>query len=93
MIAADNWESIRCWLYLDVAVYGRYNSLVWAYLEEKGYTPVIEDGDMEIIAKAKPDYLGVNYYATATVSAARNDGTDCQPRNGDQQVMIGEEGV
>ena len=48
---------------------------------------------MEIIAKAKPDYLGVNYYATATVSAARNDGTDCQPRNGDQQVMIGEEGV
>lgn len=93
VIAADNWESIRCWLYLDVAVYGRYNSLVWAYLEEKGYTPVIEDGDMEIIAKAKPDYLGVNYYATATVSAARNDGTDCQPRNGDQQVMIGEEGV
>ena len=93
VIAADNWESIRCWLYLDVAVCGRYNSLVWAYLEEKGYTPVIEDGDMEIIAKAKPDYLGVNYYATATVSAARNDGTDCQPRNGDQQVMIGEEGV
>ena len=93
VIAADNWESIRCWLYLDVAVYGRYNSLVWAYLEEKGYTPVIEEGDMEIIAKAKPDYLGVNYYATATVSAAKNDGNDCQPRNGDQQVMIGEEGV
>ena len=93
VIAADNWESIRCWLYLDMAVYGRYNSLVWSYLEEKGYTPTIEDGDMEIIAKAKPDFLGVNYYATATVSASHNDGTDCQPRNGDQQVMIGEEGV
>lgn len=93
VIAADNWESIRCWLYLDVAVYGRYNSLVWSYLEEKGYTPEIEEGDMEIIANAKPDFLGVNYYATATVSASKNDGTDCQPRNGDQQVMIGEEGV
>lgn len=93
VIAADNWESIRCWLYLDVAVHGRYNSLVWAYLEEKGYTPKIEDGDMEIIEKAKPDFLGVNYYATATVSASRNDGTDCQARNGDQQIMIGEEGV
>lgn len=93
VIAAENWESIRCWLYLDIAVYGRYNSLVWSYLEEKGITPKIEDGDMEIIAKAKPDYLGVNYYATATVAAAKNDGTDCQARNGDQQIMIGEEGV
>lgn len=93
VIAADNWESIRCWLYLDIAVYGRYNALVWSYLEEKGYTPEIMEGDMDIIAKAKPDFLGVNYYATATVSASRNDGTDCQPRNGDQQVMIGEEGV
>lgn len=92
-IAADNWESIRCWLYLDIAVHGRYNSLVWAYLEEKGYTPTIENGDMDIISKAKPDFLGVNYYATATVAASRNDGTDCQARNGDQQIMIGEEGV
>lgn len=92
-IAADNWESIRCWLYYDVAVYGRYTPLVWSYLEEKGCTPDIEDGDMELLEKAKPDFLGLNYYATATVSAARNDGTDCQPRNGDQQVMLGEEGV
>lgn len=93
VIAAENWEAIRCWLYLDIAVHGRYNNLVWAYLNERGYTPVIEDDDMEVIAKAKPDYLGINYYATATVAAAKNDGTDCQPRNGDQQIMIGEEGV
>ena len=92
-IAADNWESIRCWLYYDVAVYGRYTPLVWAYLEEKGYTPEMMDGDLELLAKAKPDYLGLNYYATATVSAPKNDGTDCQARNGDQQVMVGEEGV
>lgn len=93
VIAADNWESIRCWLYLDVAVHGRYNTLVWSYLQEKGYTPVMEEGDLELLAAARPDYLGVNYYATATVSASLNDGFDCQPRNGDQQVMIGEEGV
>lgn len=93
VVAADDWESIRCWLYLDIAVHGRYNNIVWAYMEEKGITPEIEDGDMEIIAKAKPDFLGINYYATATVSAAKNDGFDRQPRNGDQQVMVGEEGV
>lgn len=93
VIAADNWENIRCWLYLDMAVYGRYNPLVWSYLIEKGYQPNIYPGDMEIIKSAKTDFLGINYYATATVSAAKNDGTDCQPRNGDQQVMLGEEGV
>lgn len=92
-LAADDWESIRCWLYLDIAVHGRYNTIAWSYMEEKGYTPDIKDGDMELIAKAKPDYIGVNYYATATVCASKNDGSDCQPRNGDQQVMIGEEGV
>ena len=93
VIAADNWEAIRCWLYLDMAVYGLYNSLVWSYLEEKGITPDIQEGDMAILEMAKPDFLGVNYYATATVSEAKNDRHDRQPRNGDQQVMIGEEGV
>lgn len=92
-IAADNWESIRCWNYLDVAVFGRYNPIAWAYLEEKGLAPVFEEGDAEILAAGTPDFLGVNYYATATVAAARNDGTDRAPRAGDQQIMIGEEGV
>lgn len=93
IIAADNWESIRCWLYLDMAVYGRYNNLVWSYLEDYMLTPEIEEGDMDLLAQAKPDYLGINYYATATVAGPKNDGTDCQARNGDQQIIIGEEGV
>ncbi len=94
-VAADNWESIRCWLYLDMAVYGRYNALVWRYLVDRGYEPTFEEGDAEILAAplARPDYLGCNYYATATVSAPKNDGTDRAARAGDQQVMIGEEGV
>ncbi|WP_321972297.1 glycoside hydrolase family 1 protein [Paratractidigestivibacter sp.] len=93
VIAADNWEAIRCWNYLDVACFGHYNPLAWAYMEEKGCAPRIEPGDMELLAKAKPDYLGCNYYATATVAAAKNDGHDRAPRAGDQQVMLGEEGV
>ena len=93
VIAADDWEAIRCWLYLDMAAKGYYNSLVWSYLEERGFTPEIAEGDMELLASAKPDFLAMNYYATATVAAARNDGHDRAPRNGDQQVMVGEEGV
>lgn len=53
----------------------------------------IQEGDMELLREARPDFMGVNYYATATVSAPKNDGHDRQPRNGDQQVMVGEEGV
>jgi len=93
VIAAENWEAIRCWLYLDVAARGSYNTLAWSYLEEHALVPTIAEGDRELLASAKPDFLAMNYYATATVAAARNDGHDRAPRNGDQQVMIGEEGV
>lgn len=93
VIAADNWEAIRNWLYLDVAVKGYYNPTAKAYLEEKGYFPVFEEGDEELLKENTADYLGLNYYSTATVSAAKNDGHDRAPRNGDQQTMVGEEGV
>lgn len=93
VVAADNWESIRCWNYLDVACFGHYNPIAWAYMVEKGCAPTFEKGDAELLATAKPDYLGVNYYATATVAAPKNDGTDRAARAGDQQVMLGEEGV
>jgi len=68
VIAADNWESIRCWLYLDIAVYGRYNPLVWRYLVDHEWAPTIYPGDMATIKEAVPDLIGVNYYATATVA-------------------------
>lgn len=92
-IAADNWETIRCWLYLDMAVYGKYNFFAKAYLQEKEYWPVIKKEDQEILKKGTADFIGVNYYATFTVEAAHNDGTDVSARNGDQQVTVGEEGV
>ncbi|MDU5951128.1 MAG: glycoside hydrolase family 1 protein, partial [Paenibacillus macerans] len=47
VLAADNYAAIRNWLYLDMAVFGTYNHIAWSYLLEKGYEPVIADGDME----------------------------------------------
>ncbi|MDW6004794.1 glycoside hydrolase family 1 protein [Vibrio mangrovi] len=93
VIAADNWMAIRCWLYLDMAYHGEYNSLVWAYLCDRGLEPEFQEGDAEILKGAKPDFISINYYATMTVSASRNDGTDVTHREGDQQIMYGEEGV
>ena len=39
-IAAENYNAMRNWLYLDVAVRGRYNEIVWAWLKEKDALPV-----------------------------------------------------
>ncbi|HIX81809.1 MAG TPA: glycoside hydrolase family 1 protein [Candidatus Erysipelatoclostridium merdavium] len=66
-LAAQNLNAIRNWLYLDMAVYGKYNNLAWAFMEERNATPVIEEGDMEILANGHPDFIGFNYYSTATV--------------------------
>ena len=50
-LAAQNLNAIRNWLYLDMAVYGEYNHLAWAFMEKRNATPHIEEGDMEILKK------------------------------------------
>ncbi len=57
-------------LFTDLYVHGKYRENIWRYLEERGLTPTIEAGDMEIIRTAKPDFLGVNYYQTRVVKYA-----------------------
>lgn len=69
--AAQNFNAIRNWLYLDMAVYGRYNNLVWSYLEENDACPEILPGDEEIMKSAHPDFIGFNYYNTVTVEASK----------------------
>lgn len=92
-IAAHNWESIRCWSFLDLVVSGRYNRLTWSYLMDRGLEPTIEEGDMDIIKNSKPDFIAINYYSTATIAASKNDPSDISARAGDQQIMLGEQGV
>ena len=90
ILAAQNFNAIRNWLYLDMAVYGKYNNLAWQFLEERDAVPVIEDGDMEILAEGKPDFIGFNYYSTSTVEWS--DG-DTVYGEGDQQAGASEPGV
>ncbi|KAA8994930.1 glycoside hydrolase family 1 protein [Affinibrenneria salicis] len=93
VMAAFNFNAIRNWLYLDMAVFGRYNSTAWRYMEEKGYTPDILPGDMDVLAEAKPDFIAFNYYTSQTVEASKGDGSDETAREGDQHLRSGEEGV
>ena len=66
ILAATINLHIRNWLYLDMAVYGRYNAIAWSYMVEKGIEPTIEDGDMEILKGGNPDFIAFNYYCTGT---------------------------
>ncbi|MCZ8494463.1 glycoside hydrolase family 1 protein [Priestia megaterium] len=92
-IAAHNWETIRGWSFLDLAVYGRYNALFWNYLVERQIEPIIEEGDLADIKAGSPDFIAINYYSTATIAESKGDASDVSPRAGDQQIMLGEEGV
>ncbi|BDI22590.1 glycoside hydrolase family 1 protein [Herbiconiux sp. L3-i23] len=92
VIAAADFTAIRNWLYLDVAVKGVYNPTAWAFLVERGWQPEFAEGDAEKLAAAKPDFIAFNYYTSHTVAAPKGDGTDIRD-NGDQHIVLGEEGV
>lgn len=95
VIAADDFNAIRNWLYLDAAVYGRYNSVVWSYLTQREWAPEILDGDMETLEAGHPDFVAFNYYSSHTVSASEGNLLDTvgDPEEGDQQVAISDPGV
>jgi 6-phospho-beta-glucosidase len=93
VLAADDLNVIRHWLYFDLAVDGVYNSIAWAYLEEKGAAPEILPGDLEILTADRPDFLAFNYYNTQTVARPSGDDAERQSRVADQQMSPGEEGV
>ena len=92
-IAAHNWEVLRCWNFADVPVYGWYHPLAWEYMKDRKIAPEVTDGDREILKNAKPDFIAMNYYSTATIAASRGDASDVAARSGDQQIMLGEQGV
>ncbi len=82
ILASQNFNAIRNWLYLDMSVYGIYNNLVWSYLEENDATPTFAPGDAEALKNGHPDFIGFNYYSTATVEYSDGTGT---ASTGDQQ--------
>lgn len=93
ILAASNQSSIRNWLYLDMAVHGRYNPIAWSYMVEKGIEPTIEDGDMEMLKGGNPDFIAFNYYCTGTAEESKIDDKEVSTQGGDQQIAVGDLGV
>ena len=74
VLSAENAEDLNCNWWLDVYCKGTYPSFALKYYERLGIAPVIEDGDLELLEKGKPDFIGINYYQTATVKMNPLDG-------------------
>ncbi len=74
ILSAENAEDLNCNWWLDVYCKGSYPSFALKYYEDLGIAPTIEDGDIELLEKGKPDFIGINYYQTSTVRFNSLDG-------------------
>ncbi len=68
-LAAQYANAHRNWLYLDMAVYGEYNKMALEIIRSQGFTLEYDEADIELMKKAKPDFIAFNYYQTTTVAA------------------------
>ncbi|MFV0555757.1 MAG: glycoside hydrolase family 1 protein [Lactovum sp.] len=66
VLAAENAEELFANYWMDVYCYGEYPLAALSYLKENNLMFETEEGDFELLKSSKPDFLGVNYYQTAT---------------------------
>ncbi|MGQ9005842.1 6-phospho-beta-glucosidase [Bacillus subtilis] len=74
ILAFENAEEFMNNWWLDMYCWGTYPQIPFRYLEKQGWAPTIEAGDMDLLAKGKPDFVGVNYYQTITYERNPLDG-------------------
>lgn len=74
IMAAEAFEEANAHWWLDVYTRGVYPKMTYQYLASMGIAPTIEAGDEAILKAGTPDFLGVNYYQSATVEANGLDG-------------------
>lgn len=65
--AAMDAEEFLSYLVLDLSVRGKFPASTAAYLKEIGSYPEITEEEQKLLISEKPDFIGVNYYASVTV--------------------------
>ena len=91
ILACENAEAFTNDWWLDVYCRGTYPEVPFRYLCERGLAPTIEDGDLELLQRGIPDFLGVNYYKTLTYEANPLDGVSDGAMNTTGQKGTGQE--
>ena len=74
ILAYENAEALTNDWWLDVYCRGRYPEAAFDSLQAQGLGPAIHDGDLELLQRGRPDFLGVNYYQSLTYEANPLDG-------------------
>lgn len=72
ILAMENAEALSH-LWMDVYAWGTYPKFVTKYLNSIGITIDMQEGDDEILKAGTPDFMGVNYYRTTTVTSMKLD--------------------
>ena len=75
VLACENAEAFTNEWWLNVYCAGKYPEVPFRYLCDHGLAPTIQEGDLELLARARPDFLGVNYYQSIAYEANPLDGT------------------
>jgi 6-phospho-beta-glucosidase len=73
-LACESAEAFTNEWWLDTYCWGKYPEIPFHYLCDRGLAPTIQDGDLELLEKGRPDFLGLNYYQTLTYEANPPDG-------------------
>jgi Beta-glucosidase/6-phospho-beta-glucosidase/beta-galactosidase len=75
-MAKEDFDDLRNYWWLDVYGYGRYPKASFTYLKENGINIEMADNDLKVMKEAASlvDFMGVNYYQTATVEQNGIDG-------------------
>lgn len=60
-------DALHVFSLVDVHVYGKYPKYFINELKKKGLMFKVEDGDEALLANAKPDFLGLNWYVTEAI--------------------------
>lgn len=67
--AKRNAEELHVRSFLEPTVRGCYSDYLIQLLKENDLMPATEEGDLDLIAEGKVDFLGVNYYQPIRVQA------------------------
>ncbi len=74
VLSSENAEEFLQHWWLDPYLRGHYPDAAYSWLKARGLAPEILDGDAELLAAARPDFLGVNYYFSVCYAANADDG-------------------
>ena len=73
----DVWEATKVdrenYFFVDVQTRGKYPNYALMEMERKGITPIMEDGDKELIEKHTVDFISFSYYNSRCVRTDNNE--------------------